>query len=168
MLESFHSPPQRGVINALARQTLYATMTIRQGTQTREIDQRLSEALALATRLRVPLFMTRLLFETAATLDLTGPASSSSLQEIEARAKEMQNLGREQRLQFEEDVRGNMAVLMHKEPEKFSNRLWAFLLECLTGKRDDVSSAALRTLDLAAAFPAREVTWDDQPMTAIR
>jgi RNA polymerase sigma-70 factor (ECF subfamily) len=45
LLESFGAQLQRVVINALAGQTLYATLTIRRGTQTHEVDMRLSEAL---------------------------------------------------------------------------------------------------------------------------
>jgi hypothetical protein len=47
-------------------------------------------------------------------------------------------------------------------------RLWAFLLESLSGTRDDISATELRALDAATAFPTREVTWDEQPMVAIR
>ncbi len=51
LLESLGAQFQRVVINALAGQTLYATVTITQGAQTREVDLRLSEALALAVRM---------------------------------------------------------------------------------------------------------------------
>ena len=44
LLESFGAQLQRVTINALAGQTLYATLTIGQGEQTREIDMRLSES----------------------------------------------------------------------------------------------------------------------------
>ena len=78
LLESFGAQLQRVVINALAGQTLYATLMIRQGTQTREIDMRLCEALALAVRMGAPIYITRSLFETVATLDLTTQASAAS------------------------------------------------------------------------------------------
>jgi hypothetical protein len=80
----------------------------------------------------------------------------------------MQTLGREERLQLEEATRSAMAAYRHNRPEEFSERLWAFLLEGLTGARDDISAAELRVLDVATAFCTREVTWDEQPMIAIR
>ncbi len=46
MLRSREHTTQYG----LAGQTLYATVSITQGAQTREVDMRLSEALALAVR----------------------------------------------------------------------------------------------------------------------
>jgi hypothetical protein len=48
-----------------------------------------------------------------------------------------------------------------------SERLWAFLLEELTGARDDVSLGELRALDLPAVLQAREVTWEGQAMVAL-
>jgi RNA polymerase sigma-70 factor (ECF subfamily) len=167
LLESFGAKLQRVVINALAGQTLYATLTISQGAQTHEVDMRLSEALALAVRMGAPLFITRSLLATVATLDLTTQASSTSWEELEARAKDMQTLGREERLQLEEEMRHAMAAYRPSRKEEFSERLWAFLLEGLTG-RDDISAAELRALDIATAFPTCEVTWDEQPMVAIR
>jgi len=168
LLESFGVQFQRVVINALAGQTLYATLTMRQATQTREIDMPLSEALALAVRMGAPISITRSLLDTAATLDLTTRASASSWQELEARGKDAQNLGREERLQLEEEIRRMMAAQKGDRPEEFSERLWAFLLESLTGTQDDVPAAELRALDMATTFPTRQVTWDEQPMIAIR
>ena len=168
LLESFGVQFQRVVINALAGQTLYATLTMRQATQTREIDMPLSEALALAVRMGAPISITRSLLDTAATLDLTTRASASSWQELEARGKDAQNLGREERLQLEEEIRRMMAAQKRDRPEEFSERLWAFLLESLTGTQDDVPAAELRALDMATTFPTRQVTWDEQPMIAIR
>ncbi len=168
LLESFGAQLQHVVINALAGQTLYATLTMRQGTQTHELDMRLSEALALAVRMGAPVSITRSLLTTAATLDLTTQASTSSWQELEDRGKDMQNLGWEERLQLEEAMRRAMAAYRHSRPEEFSERLWAWLLESLTGTPDDISAAELRALDVATAFPTREVTWDEQPMVAIR
>ena len=168
LLESFGVQFQRVVINALAGQTLYATLTMRQATQTREIDMPLSEALALAVRMGAPISITRSLLDTAATLDLTTQASASSWQELEARGKDAQNLGREERLQLEEEIRRMMAAQKGDRPEEFSERLWAFLLESLTGTQDDVPAAELRALDMATTFPTRQVTWDEQPMIAIR
>jgi len=168
LLESFGAQFQRVVINALAGQTLYATLTMRQATQTREIDMPLSGALALAVRMGAPISITRSLLDTAATLDLTTQASASSWQELEARGKDAQNLGREERLQLEEEIRRMMAAQKRDRPEEFSERLWAFLLESLTGTQDDVPAAELRALDMATTFPTRQVTWDEQPMIAIR
>jgi RNA polymerase sigma-70 factor, ECF subfamily len=168
LLESFGVQLQRVVINALAGKTLYATVTMRQGTQTREIDMPLSEALALAVRMGASISITRSVFATAATLDLTTQVSASSWQELEARGKDAQNLGREERLQLEEEVRRTMAAQRRDRPEEFSERLWAFLLESLTGTPDDIPAADLRALDIATTFPTREVTWDEQPMLAIR
>jgi hypothetical protein len=156
------------MINALAGQTLYATLTIVEGAQTHEIDMRLSECLALATRVGAPLFMTRSLFENAATLDLMTQANESSWQELEARRNDTQKLGREERLQLEEDVRGVMVRNGRIRPTLFWARLWSWLLESLTGTQDDLPATKLRALDIATTFPTREVTWDEQPMIAIR
>jgi len=168
LLESFGAQLQRVVINAIAGQTLYATLTMRQGTQTHELDMRLSEALALAVRMDAPISIIRSLFDTAAKLDLTTQASASSRQELEDRGKDVQNLGREERLQLEEAMRRAMAAYRYSRPEEFSERLWALLLESLTGTQDDISAAELRALDVATTFPTREITWDEQPMIAIR
>ncbi len=168
LLESLGAQLQRVVINALAGQTLYATLTIRQGRQTHEVDMRLSEALALAVRMGAQIFITRSLLATMAKLDLTTQASVASWEELEARGKDMQTLGREERLQLEEAMRSVMVAYRPNRPEEFSERLWAFLLEILTGSREALSAAQLRALDVATAFPTREVTWDEQPLVAIR
>src|SRR5258708_6210366 len=168
LLESFGAQLQRVVINALAGQTLYATLTMTQGSQTREVDMPLSESLALAVRMGAPISITRSLFDTAATLDLTTQTSVSSWQELEARGKDVQNLGREERIQLEEEVRRAMTAHGRSRPEEFSERLWAFLLESLTGTQDDIPAAELRALDVATTLPTREITWDEQPMIAIR
>ena len=168
LLESLGAQLQRVVINALAGQTLYATLWIRQGRQTHEVDMRLSEALALAVRMGAQIFITRSLLATMAKLDLTTQASVASWEELEARGKDLQTLGREERLQLEEAMRSVMVAYRPNRPEEFSERLWAFLLEMLTGSREALSAAQLRALDVAAAFPTREVTWDEQPLVAIR
>jgi RNA polymerase sigma-70 factor (ECF subfamily) len=168
LLESLGGQLQRVMINALAGQTLYATLTIAQGEQTREIDMRLSESLALAIREGAPLFITRSLFENAATLDIMAQASESSWQELDAKRNDAQKLGREERLLLEEDVRGAMAPNRRIKPTEFWERLWTWLLESLTGTQDDIPAAQLRTLDIATTFPTRETTWDGQPMIAIR
>src|SRR5215471_2194993 len=162
LLESFGAQLQRVVINALAGQTLYATLTIRRGTQTHEVDVRLSEALALAIRMDAPLSITRSLLATVATLDLTTQVSAPSWEELEGRGKDVTTLGREERLQLEEATRGAMAAYRHSRSEEFSERLWAFLLESLTGTRDESAAADLRAIDVATTFPTREVTWDEQ------
>lgn len=168
LLESFEAHLQRVVINALAGQTLYATATIRQGAHIREVDMRLSEALVLAVRMDAPISILRSLFETAATLDLTTEASPSSEEELLSRGKEMHNLGREERLQWEEAVHKTIATYQSRRPGEFSQRLWAMLLVNLTGSLDAISVAELRALDFASTFPTRDVTWDEQPMVAIR
>jgi uncharacterized protein len=168
LLDSLGAQVQRVVINALAGQTLYATVTITQGAQMREVDMRLSEALALAVRMGAPISITRSLLETAATLDLTTQASLPPPEELEARGKDIPNLGREERLQWEDAVHSTIAVYQRRRPQEFSNRLWAWLIESLTDAREDISAAELRALDLATAFPTHEVTWDEQPVVAIR
>jgi RNA polymerase sigma-70 factor (ECF subfamily) len=158
LLESLGAQLQRVEINALAGQTLYATVTITQGAQTCEVDMRLSEAFVLAVRMGTPISITRSLLEAAATLDLTTQASLPTAEELEARGKDIPNLGREERLQWEEAVHSTIAVYQRRRPEEFSNRLWAWLIESLTGAREDIAAAELRALDLATAFPTREVT----------
>jgi hypothetical protein len=115
-----------------------------------------------------PISIRRSLFETAATLDLTISASSPSEEELLARGKEMQNLGREERLQWEEAVRQTIAAYQSRRPGQFSQRLWAMLLVSLTGSLNAISAAELRALDFATTFPTRDVTWDEQPMVAVR
>jgi hypothetical protein len=65
---------------------------------------RLSEALALAVRMGTPISITRSLLQTAATLDLTTQVSPTPPEELETRGKDIPNLGREERLQWEEAV----------------------------------------------------------------
>ena len=67
----------------------------------------------------------------------------------------MPTLGREERLQLEEETRRALAPYRHSRPEEFSEPLLAFLLESLTGARDDISAAELRALDIASVFPTR-------------
>jgi bifunctional DNase/RNase len=168
LLESFEAHLQHVVINALVGQMLYATATIRQGAHIREVDMRLSEALVLAVRMDAPISILRSLFEIAATLDLTSLASPSSEEELLTRGKEMRNLGREERLQWEEAVRQTIAAYQSRRPGEFSQRLWAMLLVSLTGSLEAISAAELRALDLATTFPTRDLTWDGQPMVAVR
>jgi RNA polymerase sigma-70 factor (ECF subfamily) len=168
LLESLGAQLQRVMINALAGQTLYATLTIVQGEQTREIDMRLSESLALAMRVGAPIFITRSLFENVATLDLMTQANKSSWQELEARKNDVQKQGREERLQLEEDVRGMIAPNAHIRPTLLWARLWSWLLESLTGTQDSLPAAQLQALDLTTTFSPRKVVWDEQPMIAIR
>ncbi|HEV2655224.1 MAG TPA: bifunctional nuclease domain-containing protein [Ktedonobacteraceae bacterium] len=168
LLESLGAQFQRVMINALAGQTLYATITIVQGTQTHKVDMRLSEALSLAVRMKAPIFITRPLFEAAATLDLTTQTSLPSQDELEARGKDISKVGRQERLQWEEAVHSTIAAYQSRRTEEFSGRLWAWLIESLTGARENIAAAELRALDLATSFPTREVTWDEQPMVAIQ
>ena len=168
LLEAFGAQVQRVVINALAGQTLYATVTMIQKTQTREVDMRLSEALILAVRMGAPIFITRSLFDTATTLDLTIQASTLPIEELEARIKDTQTLRREERLQLEEIALNTGVAIKRGNLDNLAESLWAFLLENLTGTQDGISMAELRALDVATTFPTREVTWDDQPMVAIR
>jgi RNA polymerase sigma factor (sigma-70 family) len=167
LLESFGAQLQRVVINALAGQTLYATVTMTQETQTREVDMRLSEALILAVRMGAPIFITHALFDTATKLDLTIQASTFPIEELEARIKGTQALSREERLQLEEIVLTTGVAIKRGNLDNLAESLWAFLLENLTGTREGISLTELRALDVAAIFPTREVIWDDQPMVAI-
>jgi hypothetical protein len=114
---------------------------------------RLSEALALAVPMGAPIFITRSLLASVTTLDLTTQSSASSWEELEGRGKDMQTLGREERLPLEEAMRRALAPYRHSRLEEFSERLWARLLERLTGARDDIAAAELRALDVATAFP---------------
>jgi RNA polymerase sigma-70 factor, ECF subfamily len=168
LLESFQADLQQVVINALAGQTLYATATIKQGKRLREVDMRLAEALVLAVRVDAPIFIERSLFETTASRAQTHFASLSADEDLLPKGKERQNLGREERLQWEEAVRHRYTTTRSKRPEPFWVRLWAMLLVSLTGSPDAISETELRTLDFATTFPTREITWDTQPMLAIR
>ncbi len=168
LLESFGAQLQRVMINALAGQTLYATVTMVQGEQTREVDMRLSDALLLAVHMGAPIFITHALFETATTLDLTIQANTLPIKELEARIKDTQTLEREERLQLEEAVLNTGAAIKRGNLDNFAESLWAFLLENLTETQEGISLAELRALDVATTFPTSEVTWDDQPMIAIR
>ena len=168
LLESFKAHPQQVVINALVGQILYATATLKQGTRLREVDMRLVEALALAVRAGTPIFIKRSLFETSALLDLTTMTGPSQGEDLLAREKASRKLGREERLQWEEAVRHRYTTTRALRPEQFSERLWVMLLISLVGSPDAMSVAELRVLDLATTFPTHEVTWDAQPMMAIR
>ena len=168
LLESFGAQLQQVVINALAGKTLYATATVKQGARVREVDMRLVEALGLVVRTDAPISIKRALFERMAALDIRSLASPSSGEDQPAGGKVPRKLGREDRLQWEEAVRSRYTTAGRRRPEPFWERLWSMLLVSQTGALDAMAAAKLHTLDLTALFPAREVTWDAQPMVAIR
>ncbi len=168
LLESFEAHPQQVLINALVGQILYATVTFKQGKHLREVDMRLVEALALAVRADAPIFIKRSLFETSTSLDLATMTGLSKGEDLLARGKASRKLGREERLQWEEAVRHRYTTARASRPEQFWERLWVMLLISLVGSPDAMPAAELRALDLATTFLTREVTWDSQPMIAIR
>jgi len=167
LLASLSARVERIVVNALAEQTFYATLTLVQGKQTHELDVRLSDALALAVREKVPLYATRALLDAAAHLDLGTGAADPTPEEIQAWKANQPGLGREERMRREEVLQQAITRRRRSRPDDFSERLWAFLLEELTDARDDVSLGELRVLDLAARLQAHEVTWEGQTMVAL-
>ncbi len=168
LLESLEAQVQQIVVNTLAEQTFYATLTLTQGKRTREVDVRLSDALALAVRTGAPIYATHQLLTKAATLDLTVQSSEPSRQEIQAMAKDAQNLGREERMRLEEFMRRAIIARRRGRPDEHPDWLWAFLLEGLTGTRDAISLSELQAIDVSSTFTPREVMWDEQPMVALR
>ena len=167
LLASLSARVERIVVNALAEQTFYATLTLVQGKHTHELDVRLSDALALAVREKVPLYATRALLDAAAHLDLGTGAADPTPEEIQAWKANQPGLGREERMRREAVLQQAMTRRRRSRPDDFSERLWAFLLEELTDARDDVSLGELRVLDLAARLQAHEVTWEGQAMVAL-
>ena len=167
LLESLGAHIQRIVVNTLAEQTFYATLTLVQGEQTHELDVRLSDALALAVRIKVPIYATRALLDAAAHLDLSTQAADPTLQEIQAWKTNQSGLGREEHMRREEVLHRAMTQRRRSRPDNFSERLWAFILGGLTGARDDISISELRALDLAARLRAHEVTWEGESMVVL-
>jgi RNA polymerase sigma-70 factor (ECF subfamily) len=167
LLESLTAHVERIVVNALAEQAFYATLTLVQGGQTHELDVRLSDALALAVHEKVPMYATRALLDAAAHLDLSTGAADPTPEEVQAWKTNQPGLGREERMRREEVLHQAITRRRRSRPDDFSERLWAFLLEELTDARDDVSIGELRALDLPAVLQAHEVTWEGQAMVAL-
>lgn len=163
LLESFGADMEQVMITALAEHSFYATVTLKQGARSRKVDMRLSEALLLAARGSTPIFIERSLLETAAV-----HGSSFHVHPFSGSAPDEQVLAREPAVQQREDARPQRyPTTRHMPPMQPWERVWDLLLVSLLGAPDAVSAADVPALDLAAAFPTRQVTWDAQPMIAI-
>jgi bifunctional DNase/RNase len=168
LLVALGAQVQQIVINTLAEQAFYATLTFLQGGQSHELDVRLSEALIVAGYTEAPIYVTRALMEATTQLDLSSSRNVPEMQELVEKAKNVQQFNREERLSLEESLRTAQAAHNRKKIKKLPERLWPFLLEGLTGSRSDISLAELRAIDPVTAFTPREIVWDEQPMTAIK
>jgi len=166
----------RIIINTLAEQTYYATLELSFASHSYETDVRLSDALTLAVQTGAALYATRTLLEATAQLNPNSEGTILEQKDLLEQAKNIQQMSREERLQLEESLRKAQTAHQRKRTDKLPERgrtdklperLWPFLLEGLTGSRDDISLAELRALDPATAFTPRELTWDEQPMTAL-
>jgi RNA polymerase sigma-70 factor, ECF subfamily len=161
LVESLGAKLRQVVIYAVGSGIFYATLTVEQGEHISHLETRLSEALALAVRMSIPILTTRALLDAATSRGpfmearTGGPQSARGLASAPTLSgtQESSTMGRE----------ANPRLLQ----PFFFERVWAFLLEELTGTRAPIELAQLQTLDLSTRLPTREVTWEEQPMIAI-
>ena len=161
LVESLGAKLRQVVIHAVGSGAFFATLTVEHGEHISHLETRLSEALALAMRMSTPILTTRATLDAATSREpfmearTGGPQSARELASAPTLpgTQESFTMGRE----------ANPRLLQ----PFFFERVWAFLLEELTGTRDPVEPAQLQTLDLSTRVPTREVTWEEQPMIAI-
>jgi bifunctional DNase/RNase len=70
MLDLLHARVERVVISDLRENTYYATLNLRAGRKTWEVDSRPSDAVAIALKFDAPLFLSRALVEKGVLVDL--------------------------------------------------------------------------------------------------
>jgi bifunctional DNase/RNase len=161
LVESLGATLRQVIIHALGEGTFYATLILEQGEHISHLETRLSEALALAVRMSTPILTTR------ATLD----AATSREPFLEARTGGPQSAGGLASALTLSAAHESSAMVREASPRLlqpfFFERVWAFLLEELTGTRAPVEPAQLQTLEVSTRLPTREVTWEEQPMIAI-
>jgi len=75
MLDLLHARVERVVISDLKENTYYATLNLRAGRKTWEVDSRPSDAVAIALKFDAPLFLSRALVQKGVLVDL-GPSSA--------------------------------------------------------------------------------------------
>jgi hypothetical protein len=84
ILEGIHATVTRVVVNDLKDSTFYATITLSVGGREYHIDSRPSDAIAVALRVKAPIFVTLDVIERAGSIDL----STQNLSEDTDRLKE--------------------------------------------------------------------------------
>jgi len=161
LVESLGAKLRQVVIHAVGSGAFYATLTVEHGEHISHLETRLSEALALAVRMSTPILTTRATLDAATSREpfmearIGGPQSARELASAPTLpgTQESSTMGREASPRLLQPF--------------FFERVWAFLLEELTGTRAPVEPAQLQTLDVSTRLPTREVTWEEQPMIAI-
>jgi uncharacterized protein len=71
ILEGIHATVTRVVVNDLKDSTFYATVTLSLGGQEYHIDSRPSDAIAIALRVKAPIYVTLDVIERAGSIDLS-------------------------------------------------------------------------------------------------
>jgi bifunctional DNase/RNase len=71
LLEGIHATVTRVVVNDLKDSTFYATVTLSLGGQEYHIDSRPSDAIAIALRVKAPIYVTLDVIERAGSIDLS-------------------------------------------------------------------------------------------------
>jgi uncharacterized protein len=80
MLDLLHASVERVVISDLKDNTYYATLNLRAGRRTWEVDSRPSDAVALALKFHAPLYLSRALVEKGVMVDLRSPGARFSVE----------------------------------------------------------------------------------------
>jgi bifunctional DNase/RNase len=80
MLDLLNATVDRVVISDLKDNTYYATLSLRAGRNTWEVDSRPSDAVAIALKYDAPLFLSRELVQMGVLVDLGSPSSEASLE----------------------------------------------------------------------------------------
>lgn len=82
MLDLLNARVERVVISDLKENTYYATLNLRAGRKTWEVDSRPSDAVAIALKFDAPLFLSRALVEKGVLVDLRSPSAESPLERM--------------------------------------------------------------------------------------
>lgn len=82
MLDLLHARVERVVISDLKENTYYATLNLRAGRKTWEVDSRPSDAVAIALKFGAPLFLSRALVQKGVLVDLGSPSAKSPSERI--------------------------------------------------------------------------------------
>jgi uncharacterized protein len=146
LVEALGAQVRHIVVNKIAENTFYAEITLVEGERVYEIDARPSDAIALAVRVGMPIFVAPAVLEQAGVLKEVEVSDSPD--------------------HFER-VYGTSNFL--EPPQRpFFYRTWSYLIAMLAGQLGPEAFEKLNASGWADRFPAQEVVWEGRPMTAVR
>ena len=82
MLDLLNARVERVVISDLKENTYYATLNLRSGRRTWEVDSRPSDAVAIALKFDAPLYLSRALVQKGVLVDLRSPSVQSPVERM--------------------------------------------------------------------------------------